>query len=90
MLLIDGEEYLTAAEAARALGVKLTTLYAYVSRGLLRSYRQGMKRQRLYRRGEINRMLRLVLAAEDGAVAQPAGARRSRPPIPLAESWIRD
>src|SRR5262245_61003470 len=28
---------LTAAEAARRLGVKLPTLYAYVSRGLLRS-----------------------------------------------------
>src|ERR1700724_1526831 len=29
--------YLTAAEAAAALGVRLPTLYAYVSRGLLRS-----------------------------------------------------
>src|SRR2546425_11469349 len=50
MVTIEGEEYLTVREAARLLGVKPATLYAYVSRGVLRSYRQGIKRQRLYRR----------------------------------------
>src|SRR5438445_558993 len=52
MIVIDGEEYLDSGETARRLGVKRETLYAYVSRGLLRSYRQGIKRQRLYRRAE--------------------------------------
>ena len=42
MVHVDGEEYLTVKEAARLLGVKPATLYAYVSRGLLRSYRQGI------------------------------------------------
>ena len=29
---------LTAAEAAERLGISITTLYAYVSRGLIRSF----------------------------------------------------
>src|SRR5919201_1945634 len=53
MVIVNGEEYLTVKEAARVLGVKPATLYAYVSRGVLRSYRQGIKRQRLYRRTEV-------------------------------------
>src|SRR5487761_726468 len=37
---------LTAAEAARALGVTPATLYAYVSRGLIRSERAGGRARR--------------------------------------------
>ena len=37
----DADDSLTAAEAARALGVTPATLYAYVSRGLIRSERAG-------------------------------------------------
>jgi len=47
MVILDGEQYLTGEEAAATLGIKRETLYAYVSRGVLRSYRQGIKRQRL-------------------------------------------
>jgi excisionase family DNA binding protein len=53
MITMDGEEFLTARETCELLGVKPATLYAYVSRGLLRSYRQGIKRMRLYRRNEV-------------------------------------
>jgi citrate synthase len=53
MIVMDGEEFLTAQEACAILGVKPATLYAYVSRGLLSSYRQGIKRMRLYRRQEV-------------------------------------
>ena len=74
--ILDGEEYLTVDEAARLLGVKPATLYAYVSRGVLRSYREGTKRQRLYRRAELEALRRL-----------DAG---QRPKIPPADSWIRD
>src|SRR2546427_141119 len=49
-IVVDGEEYLTGEDAAHALGVKPATLYAYVSRGILKPYRQGTKRRRLYRR----------------------------------------
>jgi citrate synthase len=74
--IVDGEEYLTVEEAAQRLGVKPATLYAYVSRGMLRSYREGTKRQRLYRRAEVEALVRL----------EP----RRPPQIPPAESWIRD
>ena len=60
MVEIQGEAYLSAAEACELLGVKPATLYAYVSRGVLRSYRQGIKRQRLYRRRDLQGVLRLA------------------------------
>jgi excisionase family DNA binding protein len=75
-LQIDGVEYVTADEAAARLGVKLGTLYAYASRGRIRSYREGSKRRRLYRRDEVDALLELA----------PARARTSS--LPLAEDWI--
>lgn len=70
MIVMEGEEFLTADEACALLGVKPATLYAYVSRGVLGSYRQGMKRKRLYRRDEVERLTRLrgpdERAADDG------------------------
>ena len=88
MVVIDGDEYVDVDEATRLLGVKRATLYAYVSRGVLASYRLGMKRRRLYRRADLEGLLRLA----------PAGGRRARPvaaaiepaDIPLAETWIRE
>ncbi|GAC1448748.1 MAG: hypothetical protein PVSMB4_06270 [Ktedonobacterales bacterium] len=79
MIVLDGEEFLTAREACAVLGVKAATLYAYVSRGLLRSYRQGIKRMRLYRRDEVEQLTRLhgpedQTRDEDGA---PDGADAS-------------
>jgi citrate synthase len=87
MVLLDGEEYLTGEEAAAQLGVKRETLYAYVSRGMLKSYRQGNKRQRLYRRSEIESLLRLAPSSTDET---PAGGRAAAAEVPLAESWIRE
>jgi citrate synthase len=59
VITIAGEDFLTAGEAATALAVKQATLYAYVSRGLLQSYRQGIRRRRLYRRAEVEEILTL-------------------------------
>ena len=91
MMILQGEEFLTVKEAARLLGVKPETLYAYVSRGVLQSYRQGIKRQRLYRRAEIEALLRV---APSTPAAEPRGRRAALKTraieIPLAESWIRD
>jgi len=63
---------LTTVEAARRLGVKPATLYAYVSRGLLGSFRQGIKRQRLYRREDVERLIRLHGPDQDWDAAPDA------------------
>ena len=50
--------YLTAQEAADELGVKIGTIYAYVSRGLIRSQASAEgQRHRLYSREDVNRLL---------------------------------
>lgn len=77
MVEIHGEQYLSAAEASDELGIKLATLYAYVSRGVLRSYRQGIKRERLYRRRDVQRVLNL----------HPT---RAGQPLPQAADWMSD
>ncbi len=41
-------EYLSAAQAAAELGISPATLYAYVSRGLIRSEAEGRSRRRRY------------------------------------------
>jgi excisionase family DNA binding protein len=89
VVVISGEQYVDSEEAARLLDVKRETLYAYVSRGLLRSYRQGIKRQRLYRRADIEALLRLA-PASGTVIPLRRGRRRAGSEIPLAESWVRD
>jgi excisionase family DNA binding protein len=69
---------MTANEAADQLGVKLGTLYAYVSRGWLKSYRRKVGRQALYRRADIE-ALRGVVSNERG--------RRGRS-LPAASTWV--
>jgi citrate synthase len=90
-------EYLTADEAARRLGIKRATLYAYVSRGILESFRQGIKRERLYRRADVERLLRVSPSGAGAAGPARGAARPRRAPrqwreweIPLAETWMRD
>lgn len=94
MQQIDGEDYLSVAEASALLGVKRATLYAYVSRGVLRSYRLGVGRQRLYRRDDIEALLS-VRPDSPGPAAAPSGAadddRTLRDVnLPDAESWAGD
>ena len=55
--LMGTKRYLTAQEAAEELGISLDTLYAYVSRGLLRSEASdGQKRSRWYPREDVQRL----------------------------------
>lgn len=76
MVVSDGAaEFYTAEEACAVLGVKLATLYSYVNRGLLTSYRQSIRRQRLYRRTDVDALLEI----------SPVG--RDEVEIPLAETW---
>lgn len=51
-------ELLTSREAARRLGVSAATLYAYVSRGLLRSEAVDGSRERRYRADDVVRLKR--------------------------------
>ena len=81
MVNLNGEEYLTAQEACALMGVKAATLYAYVSRGLLPSYRQGIRRRRLYKRRDVERLLQV---RPSGA----AGDVRAAGDVPRAEDWI--
>jgi citrate synthase len=51
------ERYLSAEWAARELGVSLATLYAYVSRGMVRSEAvEGKRRNRRYRAEDVRRL----------------------------------
>jgi citrate synthase len=75
MITIAGEDFLTAQEAAEVLAVKPATLYAYVSRGLLGSYRQGIRRRRLYRRSDVEQIIAL----------RPSRGERG---LPLASGWV--
>ena len=50
--------YMTAREAAGELGVSLPTLYAYVSRGMVRSEAaEGGRRSRRYRVEDVRALL---------------------------------
>jgi citrate synthase len=51
-------EFLTAAQAAQRLGVKPATLYAYVSRGVLRRDRAADGRSSLFDSDEVERLAR--------------------------------
>jgi excisionase family DNA binding protein len=96
---IDREQYLSVDEAIALLGVKKATLYAYVSRGLLPSFRQGVGRQRLYRRADIERLL--AVRSDMPTAQAPAEASAPLPTadddrtqrnvdLPPSESWVGD
>lgn len=82
------DNFIDGIEACRLLGVKPATLYAYVSRGVLKSYKQGIKRQRLYRKDDILKLL--TVRPSDEAVAIPAANPQDpqKANIPAAEDWI--
>jgi citrate synthase len=67
---------LGASDAARLLGVKLPTLYAYVSRGLLRSLPNRTGRARRYLRSDVE-----ALRERGPSVRAAAGALRWGEPI---------
>ena len=77
-VVIDGQEFYTTEEVCATLGVKPSTLDAYVKRGLLEGWQ-------LYPRSEVDTL------PTDGAPGQ--GHEHSENghsgwEIPLAESWI--
>jgi citrate synthase len=85
MQTIDDVEYLEVDEAAALLGVKKATIYAYVSRGVLGSFRQGVGRKRLYRRAAIE-ALRQARPSGAAAPKQDDDVVRNVT-LPDAASW---
>ena len=89
MIELNGENYLTGNEACHLLGVKASTLYTYVSRGVLRSYKQGIKRRSLYKQAELESLLQLRLSRAPSPTADlGAGKVEDRHDIPNAEDWV--
>ena len=80
MQTIDGEEYLDVDEAIQLLRVKRATLYTYVSRHILQSYKQRVGRQRLYKRSEVEALL----------AVRPDHDSTPPPRPPLTETWVGD
>lgn len=67
------QSYLTADEAVGVLSVSRQTLYAYASRGLIRSIRQVGSKQKLYYREDVEKVRsRSQARAGHGAVAASA------------------
>src|SRR6266853_6801654 len=95
MIELDGEKYLDGGEASNLLGVKMSTLYTYVSRGILRSYKQGIKRQRLYKQAELEALLQLRPSTDPLSIAdfeqtteETSESIKGHTEIPLAEDWV--
>jgi citrate synthase len=66
-------DYLTARETTQLLDVKLQTLYAYVSRGLIRSTGRAGRKDRMYLREDVERVHARALARSGhGPVAADA------------------
>ena len=87
MIELNGETYLDGNEACHLLGIKVSTLYTYVSRGVLRSYKQGIKRQRLYKRAELEALLQLR-PSNDPSSNAGRSTDEGGPDIPHAEDWV--
>lgn len=69
----QGREWMATEDAARLLGVKRETLYAYASRGLVRSAAGPSQRARVYNREDVDRLrARSQARAGHGPVAASA------------------
>ncbi|HLK66464.1 MAG TPA: citrate synthase [Bryobacteraceae bacterium] len=83
--------HLTAAEAAAALGVTRATLYAYTSRGQLRSEPvHGSPRERHYSREEIERLRERKEARRDPAKAARGGLHWGSPVLDSSLTLIHE
>ena len=82
--------HLSAPEAAAALGVKLPTLYAYVSRGLLRSEGAGRAQGRRYSADDVAALRQRRRQRRDPAVASEGALHFGLPVLDSALTLIQD
>ncbi len=81
--------YLTAREAAEALDVNVATIYAYVSRGLIRSEPAGLnQRARLYLAEDVQKLLEQKAYRHDPAKAAHAAMQWGMPILESALTLI--
>jgi citrate synthase len=83
--------HLSAAQAAHALGVTPATLYAYASRGQLRSEPvPGRPRERRYRREDVERLRERKETRRDPAAAAARGLRWGGPVLESSITLIHE
>ena len=83
--------YLSAKQAAQSLGVTRATLYAYTSRGQLRSESvPGQPRERRYHREDVERLKDRKAARRDPAKAAARGLRWGEPVLESGITLIHD
>ncbi len=83
-------DYLTRAEALALLQIKLQTLYAYVSRGWIRSTPHGAAGRRLYARLDVERVKARADARRGHAPVAAGAMRWGDPIIPSTITEITD
>ena len=76
--------YLTSAEATALLGIRIQTLYAYVSKGLIRSVKQVGTKERLYRRDDILRVQARSMARSGHGAVAGAALQWGEPVVPTS------
>ncbi len=82
--------YMTAQEAAAALEISLSTLYAYVSRGLIRSESIGNTRTRRYRIDDIHALKHRKEQRQNPSKVAEQALRWGEPVLESAVSLIAD
>jgi DNA-binding transcriptional MerR regulator len=55
---IDGETFLTANEAAKAIGVSRETLNRYVTQGLISRFKRGLARATYYKQVDVETLIK--------------------------------
>lgn len=81
-------DYLSAGDSARLLGIKRETLYAYVSRGLIKSIMTESGRGRLYRRDDIEHLRSRGHARAEGSLFKAGAPRWSEPIVQTSITQI--
>ncbi|MEE8271151.1 MAG: citrate synthase family protein [Alphaproteobacteria bacterium] len=82
--------YLTAPEAAAELNVSLATLYAYVSRGLIRSEARTGRRSRRYQAADVRALARRKAPADSTRSAMETALHWGGPVLESAITLIGD
>jgi DNA (cytosine-5)-methyltransferase 1 len=75
--MLQSEGYLRVKEAATVLGVSPNTVRAWGAEGKIPEYRHPVNNYRLYKRGELERILKKLEQSRSPAT-QAAGKRRAK------------